>query len=70
MKPTDRAERAARAVQNSRYNGSLVDLLADLMHWADHQPQDFDAALATAREHYAAEIEETDDDSKARRQQS
>jgi hypothetical protein len=34
---------------------ALVDLLADLMHWADRNGYDFDAALERARGHYEAE---------------
>jgi hypothetical protein len=36
---------------------AMSDLLADLMHWADRNGQDFDAALDRAREHYKAEID-------------
>lgn len=36
----------------------LVDLLADLMHLADSETIDFDAALETARGHHAAETKE------------
>jgi hypothetical protein len=34
---------------------ALVDLLADLLHWADRNRHDFDLALERAREHYEAE---------------
>jgi hypothetical protein len=34
---------------------ALADLLADLMHWADRNNYDFDAALDRARYHYEAE---------------
>ena len=34
---------------------ALVDLLADLIHWADRNRNDFDAALERARLHYEAE---------------
>ena len=34
---------------------ALGDLLADLMHWADRNSYDFDAALERARGHYEAE---------------
>lgn len=36
----------------------LKDLLCNLMHWADRQEVDFEAALEGARFHYRAEIEE------------
>lgn len=35
---------------------AMVDLLADLMHLAGAEGADFEAALATARMHYDAEI--------------
>jgi len=34
---------------------ALGDFLADLMHWADRNNYDFDAALDRARFHYEAE---------------
>ena len=34
---------------------ALVDLLADLMHWADANSFDFEFSLAQARDHHAAE---------------
>lgn len=34
---------------------ALIDLLADLMHWADRNDRDFDAAYAMACKHYQAE---------------
>src|SRR6266571_1209998 len=37
------------------YEDALPDLLADLMHLADREPFDFEAALDRARDHYAAE---------------
>ena len=37
---------------------SLGDLLTDLMHWADRNNFDFEAALARAECHYAAETGE------------
>lgn len=37
------------------YEDALGDLLCDLMHLADHEPFDFQAALDRARGHYAAE---------------
>jgi len=35
---------------------SLGDLLANLMHWSQHNNFDFDAALDRARFHYEAEL--------------
>lgn len=34
---------------------ALPDLLTDLMHWAQRTSLDFEAALARARRHFAAE---------------
>lgn len=34
---------------------ALGDLLTDLMHWADRNNYDFDAALLRAQNHYADE---------------
>jgi hypothetical protein len=40
------------------YQTNLVDLLADLMHFADGYagPVDFESALESARNHYEAEL--------------
>lgn len=40
------------------FEDSLGDLLCDLMHWADANQFDFEAALFRARFHHEAEIEE------------
>jgi hypothetical protein len=59
-----RAEWAGEAVQQFmrvtkvEQADVLSDLLADLMHWADHNDQYFEIALRKARRHYT---EETDD---------
>lgn len=37
------------------YEDALGDLLSDLMHLSDREPFDFEAALAHAHGHYAAE---------------
>lgn len=36
----------------------LADLLANLMHWCDRNPANFESCLYDARMHYAAEVEE------------
>jgi hypothetical protein len=57
----DRAKWAHKAIHAFRkatgcdYEDSLGDLIADLMHWADAQNFDFEAALDRARHHYEAE---------------
>jgi hypothetical protein len=57
----DRAKWAYAALQAFRaqtgvdYEDALGDLLGDLMHLADREPFDFEAALERARGHYAAE---------------
>lgn len=60
----DRATDGAKAVaihntdENDVQTG-LVDLLADLMHYAsEEQGLDFEAALDTARMHFQAEVDE------------
>ena len=56
-----RAEWAGSAVvEFQRKTGSdnedaLCDLLCDLMHWADYEGYDFEAALLRAQHHYLAE---------------
>lgn len=56
-----RAAWAGRAVAEFQHatgtddEDALSDLLADLMHWADRNNYDFDAALLRGRDHYAAE---------------
>jgi hypothetical protein len=52
------AAQAVRAFQEATGaddEDALSDLLADLMHWADRNKYDFDAALLRARDHYHAE---------------
>ena len=70
MKPDPDGQNKARAVwagvalaaftQETQcdFEDSLGDLLCDLMHWADHQGFDFEAALFRARGHYAEETRE------------
>lgn len=36
----------------------LTDLLADLMHWADANDEDFGAAIGMARKHHDAESDD------------
>lgn len=60
----DRAEVAHRCIMyfeqqsGDDRDNSLRDLLANLMHWADEQGEDFDDALRVARMNYAAEVHE------------
>jgi len=37
---------------------ALCDLLADLMHWCDEHPFDFDQELHRGRRNYEAEVDE------------
>lgn len=59
----ERAEWAEQAIEafesatRADREDALCDLLADLMHWADRNGQDFDSQLDRARMHYAAETE-------------
>lgn len=48
-----RAQRCANALVP--YDGELVDLLADALHWSRANGYDFEATLAMAREHFDAE---------------
>ncbi len=41
-------------------DNALSDLLADLMHWADRNQEDFDAELNRARRAYQEETAEED----------
>jgi hypothetical protein len=49
-----RVERFAKALATYE-DPVLVDLLADAMHWAEANGQDFDSRLDTARMHFDAE---------------
>jgi len=57
----ERAQWADEALTNFRratrcdHEDSLGDLLCDLMHWADRNNFDFEAALIRAQGHYEAE---------------
>lgn len=55
-----RAQRFGDALNSSLYGDSeeegLIDLLADAMHWADANSQDFHYALAMACRHYINEL--------------
>lgn len=46
------------AQTNCDDDNTLGDLLCDLMHWANFQDFDFDAALDQARMHFDAETNE------------
>jgi len=55
----DRVERCAAVLRQYTGDGvftSLVDLLADAMHWADATGEDFHYALCLAARHYVAEL--------------
>jgi hypothetical protein len=57
------ADLAVRSFQQGTGNDeeALIDLLANLMHWADRNHYDFDLALLHAEHHYDAEkLEETE----------
>ena len=61
----DRASRAAESLETfmattgSDIGDALSDLLADLMHWADHNGQNFTQEHRRAQGHYEAETEGT-----------
>jgi len=61
-----RAARAERILTSSRMDDdlatSLVDLLADAMHWCDLNGEDFHIALAQACRHYIHELNDQQQD--------
>jgi hypothetical protein len=60
----DRADKALRVYRrDSRcdFEDSLGDLLCDLMHWADANKFDFEAALFRAQSHHEAEAQDAGD---------
>jgi len=54
----DKALTTFRHVTGCDHEDSLGDLLGDLMHWADRNNFDFEAALIRAQGHYQAECAE------------
>lgn len=61
-----RARGAERILQRNRtgddLHTSLVDLLADSMHWCDLNGEDFHLALAQACRHYIHELNDQQQD--------
>jgi hypothetical protein len=58
----DVALKAFSAHTGSEGEEAVVDLLADLMHWCDKDPQvTFEKALTSAQNHYDAEVGEVDE---------
>lgn len=62
----DRVERCRKALTGYSDDDRflcLIDLLADAMHWCDHNGEDFHYALCLAGKHYVAELndEQTDE---------
>jgi len=61
-----RAARAERILARHRMGDdlatSLVDLLADAMHWCDFAGEDFHIALAQACRHYIHELNDQQQD--------
>jgi hypothetical protein len=52
----DRFQHAITAYSDDDDQSSLVDLLADAMHWCDANSQGFHYALCVACKHYLAEL--------------
>jgi hypothetical protein len=52
----ERCDAVLRHYTNDGVFTSLVDLLADAMHWADATGEDFHYALCLAGKHYVAEL--------------
>ena len=59
----DRCQKAITAYSDDDDDHSnLVDFLADAMHWADANGDDFHLALAEACRHYLAELNDDQQD--------
>ncbi len=54
----NRCDLALRCYSNDEVFSSLIDLLADAMHWSDATGEDFHYALCLAGKHYVAELNE------------
>jgi hypothetical protein len=58
LQPPDRCGRFSKVVfeyTDDDTRTSLIDLLADSLHWCESKSIDFEQALLVAREHFAAE---------------
>jgi hypothetical protein len=55
-KRVDRCDAALRQYSDDGVFSSLIDLLADAMHWSDATGEDFHYALCLAGKHYLAEL--------------
>jgi hypothetical protein len=58
----DRCHQGITAYSDGDDITSLVDFLADAMHWCDRTGQDFHLALAQACRHYIHELNEQQQD--------
>lgn len=58
----ERCQQAVTAYSDDDDFTSLVDLLADAMHWCDCMGQDFHLALALACRHYVHELNDQQQD--------
>jgi hypothetical protein len=60
-----RYNNAAEAMEKTYADGacrdSLIDLVADAMHWAKAEGIDFEGVLRMARDHYTTETSSPDD---------
>jgi hypothetical protein len=52
----DRCDAALRHYSDDGVFSSLIDLLADAMHWCDATGENFHYALCVAGNHYVAEL--------------
>ena len=44
-----------------QHGGGFASLLTDLLHWCDHNDEDFDECLTVARQYHAQERDHADD---------
>jgi hypothetical protein len=62
----ERCDAVLRRYTNDGVFTSLVDLLADAMHWCDATANEFHYALALAGKHYVAELNDQQLDERKR----
>lgn len=62
----DRCDAALRRYSDDGVFTSLIDLLADAMHWSDATGEDFHYALCLAGKHYVAELNDQPIDERKR----
>ena len=61
MKPFTPKSRADFVSPTVEHHGNVTDILTDLLHWCDHNDEDFDECLTMARKYHAQECDHADD---------